>query len=350
MPDEKLGSSQVVLYQSEDGKTRIETRFTGETAWLSLNQMAELFQRGKSVISKHVRNIFEEGELRAEATVAKFATVQTEGERKVSRDIEFYNLDVIISVGYRVKSHQGTQFRIWATQRLREYILKGFTLDDERLKRGGGGNYFDELLARIRDIRSSEKVFWRKALDLYATSIDYDPAEEASQEFFATVQNKMHWAAHGQTAAEVIARRADAAKPHMGLTSWSGSRPRKEDVAVAKNYLAAEELDALNRIVTAYLEFAELQARSRKAMYMRDWIAKLDDFLRLSERDILTHAGKITHEAALVRAEAEYEKFRVLAANEPSPAELDFEAAVQKLKQLEAGKANPKKARGRKAP
>jgi hypothetical protein len=349
MPDEKFGSSQVVLYQTEDGKTRIETRFTGETAWLSLNQMAELFQRDKSVISKHVRNIFQEGELRAEATVAKIATVQTEGEREVGRDIEFYNLDVVISVGYRVKSRRGTQFRIWATQRLREYIIKGFTLDDERLKRGGGGNYFDELLARIRDIRSSEKVFWRKVLDIYATSIDYDPAAEASQEFFATVQNKMHWAAHGQTAAEVIARRADAAKPHMGLTSWSGSRPRKEDVAVAKNYLAAEELDGLNRIVTAYLEFAELQASSRKAMYMRDWIAKLDDFLRLSERDILTHAGKITHEAALARVEAEYEKFRVLAANEPSPVELDFEAAVQKLKQLEAGKTKPKKARGPKA-
>ena len=346
MPNEMPGSSQVILYQTEDGKTRLEVRFKGETAWLTQAQMAELFQRERSVITKHILNVFEEGELAKEAVCASFAHAATDGK---TYDTVFYNLDVIISVGYRVKSHRGTQFRIWATQRLREYILKGFALDDERLKRGGGGGYFDELLARIRDIRSSEKVFWRKALDIYATSIDYDPAAEASQEFFATVQNKMHWAAHGQTAAEVIARRANAAKPHMGLTSWSGSRPRKEDVAVAKNYLAAEELDALNRIVTAYLEFAELQARSRKAMYMRDWIAKLDSFLRLSERDILTHAGKITHEAALAKAEAEYEKFRVLAANEPSPVELDFEAAVKKLKQLEAGKTKPKKARRSKA-
>ena len=257
--------------------------------------------------------------------------------------VEYYNLDVIISVGYRVKSQRGTQFRIWATQRLREYIVKGFTLDDERLKQAGGGNYFDELLARIRDIRSSEKVFWRKVLEIYATSIDYDPGAEASQQFFATVQNKMHWAAHGQTAAEVIARRADAAKPNMGLTSWPGSHPRKEDAAIAKNYLAAEELEALNRIVTAYLEFAELQARNRKAMYMRDWIAKLDDFLRLSEHDILTHAGKVSHEAALAKAEAEYEKFRTLEAAKPSPVEIHFQEAIEQVKRLEAGKDSKRK-------
>jgi len=342
---ESIPQSELILYQSEDGKTRLETRFTGETAWLSLNQMAELFQRDKSVISRHVKNIFEERELKPEAVVAFFATTAADGK---TYQVEYFNLDVIISVGYRVKSHRGTQFRIWATQRLREYIIKGFTLDDERLKRRGGGNYFDELLARIRDIRSSEKVFWRKVLDIYATSIDYDPAAEASQQFFATVQNKMHWAVHGQTAAEVIARRADAARPQMGLTSWSGSRPRKEDVAVAKNYLTAEELDALNRIVTAYLELADLQARSRKPMYMRDWIAKLDEFLRLSERDILPHAGRITHEAALAKAEAEYEKFRVLAAHEPSPVELDFEAALRKVRELQAGRSKPTKPRRRK--
>jgi hypothetical protein len=342
---ESAPQSELVLYQTEDGTTRLETRFTGKTAWLSLNQMAEVFQRDKSVISRHIKNIFEEGELKQDSVVANFAT--TAADRKTYQ-VEYYSLDVIISVGYRVKSHRGTQFRIWATQRLREFIIKGFALDDDRLKRNGGGNYFEELLARIRDIRSSEKVFWRKVLDIYATSIDYEPSAEASEQFFATVQNKMHWAAHGQTAAEVIARRADAAKPHMGLTSWLGSRPRKEDVTVAKNYLTSEELDALNRIVTAYLEFAELQARARRPMYMRDWIAKLDDFLRLSERDILNHAGQITHEAALVKAESEYEKYRAQAANEPSRGELDFEAAVQKLKQLEPGKDHAEKPRRRK--
>jgi hypothetical protein len=336
--------SELILYQSEDGKTRIETRFTGETAWLSLNQMADLFQRDKSVISRHVKNLFEEGELSRQAVVAYFATTAADGK---TYRVEYYNLDVVISVGYRVKSQQGTQFRIWATQRLREYIIKGFALDDDRLKRSGGGNYFEELLARIRDIRSSEKVFWRKVLDIYATSIDYDPAAEMTQLFFQTVQNKMHWAAHGQTAAEVIARRADAGKPNMGLTSWTGSRPRKEDVAIAKNYLAADELDGLNRIVAAYLEFAELQARNRKPMYMRNWIAKLDDFLRLSERDILTHAGKITHEAALAKAEAEYERFRALEAAKPSPVELHFEAALQEVNQLAAAKEKPKKKRSK---
>lgn len=255
MPDRE---AEILIYQGEDGRTRIEVRFEGETAWLSLGQMAELFQRDKSVISRHVANVFEEGELDRSAVVAKFATTATDNK---TYQVEFYNLDVIISVGYRVKSHRGTQFRIWATQRLREYIVKGFTLDDDRLKRGGGGNYFDELLARIRDIRSSEKAFWRKVLDIYATSIDYDPSIEASQRFFATVQNKMHWAAHGKTAAEVIAERADATKPNMGLTSWPGATPRKADVAIAKNYLDADELDALNKIVVAYLDFAEVQDR-----------------------------------------------------------------------------------------
>lgn len=240
--------AQLVLYQTEDGRTRLDVRFTREAAWLSLGQMAELFQRDKSVISRHIKNIFEEGELQREAVVANFATTGFDGK---TYQVDYYGLDVVLAVGYRVKSHRGTQLRIWATQRLREYIVKGFVLDDERLKQAGESSYFDELLARIRDIRSSEKVFWRKVLEIYATSVDYDPRAEASQRFFKTVQNKMHLAAHGQTAAEVIAARADASRPNMGLTSWSGAVPRRVDVSIAKNYLGAEELEALNRIVTA---------------------------------------------------------------------------------------------------
>ena len=335
--DENQPGGEFLLYQTEDGQTRLETRMTGDTVWLSLGQMSTLFERDKSVISRHIRNIFEEGELARDRVVANFATTAADGK---TYQVEYFNLDVIISVGYRVKSHRGVQFRIWATQRLREYIVKGFAMDDERLKRGGGGNYFDELLARIRDIRSSEKVFWRKVLDIYATSIDYDPTEEASQRFFATVQNKMHWAAHGQTASEVIAQRADATQPNMGLTSWAGSRPRKEDAAIAKNYLNPDKLDILNRIVAGYLEFAELQARNRKPMTMQNWIGKLDDFLRLGERDILTHAGRITHQEALAKAEQEYEKFRKQQLEEPSRVELDFEQAI---KRLPAGKPEKKK-------
>jgi hypothetical protein len=337
---DRASSSQILLYQTEDRRTRIEVRLEGETVWLSLNQIAELFQRDKSVISKHVRNIFEEGELVRDSVVAKYAT--TAADRKTYQ-VEHFNLDVVISVGYRVKSHRGTQFRIWATQRLREYLIKGFTLDDERLKQAGGGNYFDELLERIRDIRSSEKVFWRKVLDIYATSIDHDARTEASERFFATVQNKMHWAAHGHTAAEIIAERADATRPTMGLTSWSGGRVRKTDVVVAKNYLGAEELDALNRIVNAYLEFAELQATHQRPMYMRDWIAKLDDFLTLSEREILTHAGRVSHEVAVAKAEAEYKKFQATQLAQPSEVEKQFEAMVNKVRQLP-----PKKPTGRK--
>lgn len=325
-------AAEILLYQTEDGATRVEARFEGETAWLSLGQMTELFQRDKSVISRHIKNIFEEGELRREAAVANFATTASDAK---TYQVEHFNLDVIISVGYRVKSHRGTQFRIWATQRLREYIVKGFTLDDERLKRAGGGNYFDELLARIRDIRSSEKVFWKKVLEIYATSIDYDPRVEASKLFFATVQNKMHWAAHGKTAAEVIVARADATQPTMGLTSWTGASPRRADVAVAKNYLTMEEIEMLNRIVNAYLEFAELQAMSRKPMYMADWIAKLDDFLRLSDRDILKHAGKVSREAAVVKAELEYDRFVGQRAAMPSLVEVHFEEAIREVKQLE---------------
>ncbi len=330
--------SELLFYQTEDGRTRIQVRLEDETVWLTQKLMAELFQKDVRTINEHIGNIYEEGELSPEATIRKFRIVQTEGSRQVSRDVDFYNLDVIISVGYRVKSHRGTQFRIWATQRLREYIVKGFTLDDDRLKQAGGGNYFDELLARIRDIRASEKVFWRKVLDIYATSIDYDPNTDMSRRFFSIVQNKMHWAAHGHTAAEIIAGRADAKKPNMGLTSWTGVRPTQEDIEVAKNYLSAEELDTLNRIVTMYLDFAELQALSRKPMYMKDWIAKLDEFLKVSERDILTHAGKISHEAALEKARTEYEKFRKQALEEPSPVERHFMEAVKEVKRLEQKK------------
>ena len=245
--------AEFLLYQTEDGQIRVDVRLHKESVWLSLKQMAELFQRDESVISRHIKNVFDEGELQRGSVVANFATTATDGK---TYQVDYFSLDVIISVGYRVKSHRGVQFRIWATQRLREYIIKGFTLDDKRLKDAGGGNYFDELLVRIRDIRSSEKVFWRKVLEIYATSIDYDPRNETSQHFFATVQNKMHWAVHGKTAAEIIATRSDAEKPNMGLTSWRGDRLLKEDVAIAKNYLKHDELDKLNRIVTAYLEFA----------------------------------------------------------------------------------------------
>ncbi len=324
--------AEFLLYESQDGRTRVEVRFEGETAWLSLSQMADLFQRDKSVISRHIKNVFDEGELNRASVVAESATTATDGK---TYQVEYFNLDVIISVGYRVKSHRGTQFRIWATQRLREYIVKGFALDDERLKRGGGGNYFDELLARIRDIRASEKVFWRKVLEIYATSIDYDPRAEASQRFFATVQNKMHWAAHGHTAAEVIAARANAARPNMGLTSWTGATPRRTDVAIAKNYLDAEELDALNKIVTAYLEFAEVQALNRRPMYMADWIAKLDDFLKLSERNVLAHAGRVSHETAISKAELEYDRFASARAALAGPVDRDFDQAVRHVKQIE---------------
>jgi hypothetical protein len=321
--------TEFLLYRTEDGAIRIETRMQNETVWLTINQMAELFDTDKSGVSRHLSNIYETKELQKETTVAKFATVQDEGNRKVTRELEHFNLDAIISVGYRVNSLRGTQFRIWASQRLREYIIKGFAMDDARLKQGGGGNYFDELLARIRDIRSSEKVFWRKVLDIYATSIDYDPNHDVSREFFKVIQNKMHWATHGQTAAEVIHGRADASKPNMGLTNWEGGVIRKEEVAIAKNYLTEEELGILNRIVNMYLEFAEIQAIDQKVMTMRDWLAKLDDFLKLSGRNILTHAGKISHDEALQKAHVEFELFREKQLAKPTLAEKHF---------LEAGK------------
>lgn len=325
---ESLEPTEILLYQTEDGQTRLEVRVQDETVWLTQKKMANLFQKDVRTISEHIQNIFEEGELKPESVIRKFRITAADGK---SYDTQHYNLDVIISVGYRVRSHRGTQFRIWATERLREFIVKGFVMDDERLKRAGGGNYFDELLARIRDIRSSEKVFWRKVLDIYATSIDYDPNTETSRRFFATLQNKMHWAAHGQTAAEVVYQRADAEKENMGLTSWSGNVPTKKEAAIARNYLTSEELDILNRIVSSYLEFAELQALQRKPMYMKDWAAKLDDFLKLTGRELLDHAGTVSHEQALAKAQVEYEKHRAWRINQPSPVEVDFEQAIRRL-------------------
>ena len=315
---------QILLYQTPDGVTKIEVKLQDETVWLSLDQMAELFQRNKSTISRQIKNVFEEGELQPDSTVAFFATVQTEGKRKVERDIAYYNLDMIISVGYRVHSYRGVQFRQWATSVLKEYIKKGFVLNDELLKNAGRGNYFDELLARIRDIRSSEKIFYRKVLEIYALSIDYDPRVEITKQFFATVQNKMHFAAHGHTAAEIIYDRANAAKDFMGLTTWTGMMPKRTDAEFAKNYLNEEEIDTLNRIVNLYIDYAELRAKDHKPMYMRDWIQKLDDFLRLSDKEILTHAGTISAKLAKEKADAEYDKFKERTANELTPVEIHF--------------------------
>lgn len=291
--EEKVEKSNILMYTTEDGVTKVEVTFDNDTVWLSLDQIADLFQRNKSTISRHIKNIFLEGELSRNSVVANFATTGSDGKRY---HVDFYNLDVIISVGYRVKSLRGTQFRIWATNILKEYMIKGFALDDERLKNLGGGNYFDELLARIRDIRSSEKVFWRKVLEIYATSIDYNPKAESSVQFFKQVQNKMHWAAHKHTAAEVIYQRADADKDNMGLTTWSGKRIKLSDVEVAKNYLDEKELDALNKIVTAYLDIAEVHALNQEPMYMKDWLETIDDYLRMTRRDILTTKGKVTHQ------------------------------------------------------
>lgn len=329
-------NGSIILYQTEDGKSRIEVTLCNDTVWLTADQMAELFQRNKSTISRHIKNVFEDGELNPDSTVAFFATVQNEGNRSVERNLAYYNLDMIISVGYRVKSHRGVQFRIWATQVLREYLVKGFAMNDDLLKRAGGGNYFDELLSRIRDIRSSEKVFYRKILEIYALSIDYDPRTETTMQFFKTVQNKMHFSVHGHTAAEIIYERANAEKDFMGLTSWTGALPKRTDVEIAKNYLFSDELDTLNRIVSLYLDFAELQAKSHKPMYMKDWIQKLDDFLKLSGKELLSHAGKISAELAKQKADTEYEKFKERTVYSLSPVEIhfleNFEKEQKKLK------------------
>ena len=332
--DIHMNKSNIIMYTTEDGLTKIETTFDEDTVWLSIDQMAELFQRNKSTISRHISKIYEEGELSLMGTVAKFATVQMEGTRSVERNIEYYNLDVIISVGYRVKSHRGTQFRIWAMGILKEYMKKGFALDDDRLKRLGGGNYFDELLARIRDIRSSEKVFWRKVLEIYATSIDYDPHAESSVLFFKQMQNKMHWAAHKHTAAEVIYERADAEKENMGLTSWEHDEIRRSDVEVAKNYLTEQELDALNKIVTAYLDIAEVHALNKEPMYMKDWLETIDDYLKMTRRDILTSSGHISHKQAIEKAHAEYDKYKNRLDDTLSPVEKDFIESIGMLEEI----------------
>ena len=327
-----MKESNFLMYTTEDGLTKIEATFVDDTVWLSVEQMAELFQRDRSVIGKHIRNIFKEGELKKESVWAKFA--HTADDRKTYQ-VDYYNLDVIISVGYRVKSLRGTQFRIWATNILKEYMQKGFALDDDRLKRLGGGNYFDELLERIRDIRSSEKVFWRKVLEIYATSIDYDPRAESSILFFKQVQNKMHWAAHKHTAAEVIYQRADAEKEHMGLTSWQGKSIKKTDVEVAKNYLNKDEMGALNKIVTAYLDIAEVHALNHEPMYMKDWLETIDDYLKMTRRDILKTKGTVTHKQALEKAHSEYERYKKLERNRVSLVEEHFLGSINKLEELE---------------
>ena len=329
---EKVEKSNILMYTTEDGVTKVEVTFDNDTVWLSLDQIADLFQRNKSTISRHIKNIFLEGELSRNSVVANFATTGSDGKRY---HVDFYNLDVIISVGYRVKSLRGTQFRIWATNILKEYMIKGFALDDERLKNLGGGNYFDELLARIRDIRSSEKVFWRKVLEIYATSIDYNPKAESSVQFFKQVQNKMHWAAHKHTAAEVIYQRADADKDNMGLTTWSGKRIKLSDVEVAKNYLDEKELDALNKIVTAYLDIAEVHALNQEPMYMKDWLETIDDYLRMTRRDILTTKGKVTHQQALEKAHSEYERYKRNQEYILSPVECHFLESIGELDKMD---------------
>jgi len=326
-----MQESKLIMYTTEDGLTKVEVTFDNDTVWLSIDQMAELFQRDRSVIGKHVRNIFKEGELEKNSVWAKFAYTANDGK---DYQVDYYNLDVIISVGYRVKSLRGTQFRIWASSILKEYMKKGFAMDDERLKRLGGGNYFEELLARIRDIRSSEKVFWRKVLEIYATSIDYNPKAEASVLFFKMVQNKMHWAAHKHTAAEIIYQRADAEKENMGLTSWKGDRIHRTDVEIAKNYLNESEIDALNKIVTAYLDIAEVHALNQEPMYMKDWLETIDDYLRMTRRDILETKGRVTHKQAIEKAHLEYDKYQAKQADILSPVEKHFIESVDELEMI----------------
>lgn len=326
-----MPNSNILMYTTEDGLTKIEATFENDTVWLSIDQMAELFQRDRSVIGKHVRNIFKEGELDKNSVWAKFAYTASDGKEY---NVDYYNLDVIISVGYRVKSLRGTQFRIWATGILKEYIQKGFAMDDDRLKRLGGGNYFDELLARIRDIRSSEKVFWRKVLEIYSTSIDYNPNAEESILFFKQVQNKMHWAAHKHTAAEVVFYRADAEKENMGLTSWEGKKIKKSDSEIAKNYLNDDELDALNKIVAAYLDIAEVQALNHEPMYMKDWLQTIDDYLKMTRREILTSKGSVSHKQAIEKAHAKYDKYKKKQDDILSQVEKDFIESIDRLEQI----------------
>ncbi len=338
---------EMLIYQTEDGLTKISVSMHDETVWLSLDQMAELFQRDKSTISRHIKNVFEDGELQREATVAKIATVQSEGSRQVERSIDYYNLDVIISVGYRVKSQRGVQFRIWATKILKEYLIKGFTMDDERLKGNGGGTYWKELLDRIRDIRSSEKVLYRQVLDLYATSVDYDPHSAESVKFFKIVQNKLHYAAHGNTAAEVIYRRADAQKPFMGLTSFAGELPALKDIGIAKNYLQEDELKILNNLVSGYFDLAEINAIEHRPMYMDDYVRQLDLVLASGNRKLLEGAGSVSHKAAMEKAKAEYRKYQEMTLSPVEEAYLDsIRQAAAEVKKSLKGNSNKKEELG----
>lgn len=327
VPDKNQGD--VVIYQTEDGNTKIDVRFVDETVWLTQQQMAELFQSSRTNIVEHIQHIYEEGELDEVSTCRKFRQVRTEGNRQVTREIPYYNLDMIISLGYRVKSMIATNFRRWATERLKEYMVKGFTMDDERLKNLGGGNYWKELLDRIRDIRSSEKVMYRQVLDLYATSVDYDPKSSESVAFFKMVQNKLHFAAHGHTAAEVIYERADADKPFMGLTAFSGDFPTAKDIGIAKNYLSEEELRILNGIVSGYFDFAEVQAMRHRPMHMSDYVEHLDSILSSTGEQVLIGAGKVSHKQAMDKANREYQRFLV---QNLSPVE---EAYLQTIKEVE---------------
>lgn len=332
MKDEE---SQIIIYKTDDGKTKIRVTVEDETVWLTQEQMAELFNKGRTTITEHIRNVFQEDELEEKAVCREFRRTGPDGKTYA---VKHYNLDVIISVGYRVKSLQGTQFRIWATQRLREYIIKGFALDDERLKQGGGrARYFEELLQRIRDIRSSERNFYQKVTDIYATSIDYRADDKLTKEFFAAVQNKMHYAVHGHTAAEIIEKRADSRKPLMGLTSFKGNDITAQDAAIAKNYLSEPELKQLNLIVSLYLDFGELQASNGRPMKMKDWIEKLDEFLKLSERQLLTHAGKVTAEKAQEKAQMEFEKYRK---QQDKNYVSDFDREVKKIVRQSPKKSN----------
>ena len=343
---DKPQKGEIILFQATDGHTKIQVRFEEKSVWLSQKSMAELYQVSVPSVNEHLSHIFEEGELAPEATVRKFRIVQTEGKREVTRAVDHYSLEAILAVGYRVRSSRGTQFRQWATAQLQELLVKGFVMDDERLKEGKsiGQDYFDELLLRIRDIRASERRFYQKITDIYSTSIDYDGRAEITQAFYATVQNKLHWATHGKTAAEVIKTRASATKKNMGLTTWKNSPDgpiRKQDVSIAKNYLSEDELAALNRTVTMYLDYAEDQAVSRNPMHMADWVKKLDGFLQFNEKNILTHAGKISHQMALEHAETEFEKYEVVRRRiESNQSASDFDKLA---KQLNAKKPKKKK-------
>ncbi|NLL29133.1 MAG: virulence RhuM family protein [Bacteroidales bacterium] len=321
----------IIVYNTEDGNAKIEVRLENENVWLTQQQMAELYQSSRTNVVEHIKHIYEEQELDESSTCRKFRQVQTEGNRQVSRELPFYNLDMIISLGYRIKSRIATKFRIWATERLKEYIIKGFTMDDERLKNLGGGNYWHELLNRIRDIRSSEKVMYRQVLDLYATSVDYDPKSETSIEFFKIVQNKLHYATHGNTASEIIYNRADSEKPFMGLTVFSGEQPTMKDIVIAKNYLSEEELKILNNLVSGYFDFAEIQAMKRKPMYMSDYVTQLDNLLSASGENILQNAGTISHEKAINKAKAEYQKYQAKTLSPVEKAYLEHLKATQKL-------------------